>query len=100
MALGPPPCRTICKNPRVFGLSGANLAASPEPEEIALIASCPSGERASSTAAARAAAVLALVASAVRHHEHAALGTGWRALVRIPLFRRLWSPVRPDGWQH
>src|SRR5208283_5398931 len=36
-----------------------------------------------STATARAAAVLALVARSVRHHQHAALGAGWRTLVRV-----------------
>src|SRR6476646_8589751 len=88
MALGPAPCRTMCRNPRAFGFSGASLAASPEPEESALIASYPWFVPLASTAAARAAAILALVAGPVRHHEHAALGARRRALVRVPRLGR------------
>src|SRR5580704_74285 len=78
----------MCKNPRAFGFSGAGLAASPEPEECTLIVSCPSAEAASSTAPARAAAVLALVARAIRHHEHAAFGAGGRTFMRVSLLQR------------
>src|SRR5437867_10408408 len=37
MALGPPPCLTMWRNPRVFGFAGASFAATPDPEESALI---------------------------------------------------------------
>src|SRR5579864_768676 len=77
----------MCKNPRALGFAGASLAASPEPEKCTLIVSWPSVVPMSSTAAARAAAVLALVARPVRHHEHAALRAGGRAFVRVSLLQ-------------
>src|SRR6267378_2464049 len=83
MACGPAPCLTMCKNPLVLGLAGASRAATPEPEGRALIAFVLSPVLCASTAAARAAAVFALVARAVRYHQHAALGAGWRAFVRV-----------------
>src|SRR5216684_8215467 len=87
MALGPPPCLTMWRNPRVFGFSGGfsrdSRAAVPEPEERALIVGVLSPVFRSSTASARAAAVLALVARTVRHHQHAALAARRRALPRV-----------------
>src|ERR1700720_2664087 len=83
MACGPAPCLTMCKNPLVLGLAGASRAATPEPEESALIVSVLSPVLCSSTAAARAAAIFALVARAVRHHQHAALAARRRAFVRV-----------------
>src|SRR5712691_124679 len=38
MALGPPPCLTMWRKPRVLGFTGASRAATPEPEGRALIA--------------------------------------------------------------
>src|SRR5258708_20359727 len=97
MALGPPPCLTMWRNPRVFafcgGFSGASLAAVPEPEERALIVGVLSPVFRSSTASARAAAIFAFVARAVRHHQHAALAARRRAFMPIarprPRDRRL-----------
>src|SRR5467141_1454348 len=83
MALGPAPCLTIWRNPRVLGFAGASRAATPEPEGRALIALVLASLLCSSAAAAGAAAVFAFVASAVRHHQHAAFAACRRAFVRI-----------------
>src|SRR3977135_3040024 len=93
MALGPPPCLTMCKKPRVLGFAGASRAATPEPEGSALIVGVLSAVFRFSTAIARAAAVLALVARAVRHHQHAALAARGRALVRVRQLHRLYRPI-------
>src|SRR4029077_12933279 len=94
----------MCRNPRAFGFSGASLAASPEPEVRALIVPYLLFAPPASTAAARAAAILALVAGAVRHHEHAALGTRRCTLVRVTRLHLLRHPVCPAGrqdcWRH
>src|SRR5216684_2391323 len=98
MALGPPPCLTMWRNPRVFGFSGGfsrdSRAAVPEPEERALIVGVLSPVFRSSTASARAAAVLAFVASAVRHHQHAAFAARRRALVRVCRLCGIYFPAR------
>src|SRR6266702_1224045 len=83
MAWGPPPCLTMWRNPRVLGFAGASRAATPEPEGRALIALVLSSLLCALAAAARAAAVFAFVAGAVRHHQHAALAARRRALVRV-----------------
>src|SRR6266850_3890590 len=83
MDCGPAPCLTMCKNPLVFGLAGASRAAAAEPEGSALIVSVLSPVLCSSTASARAATVFALVARAVRYHQHAALAARRRAFVRV-----------------
>src|SRR5260370_25923564 len=83
MAWGPPPCLTMWRNPRVLGFDGASRAATPEPEGRALIALVFSSLLCSLAAAARAAAIFALVARAIRHHQHAALAARWRALVGV-----------------
>src|SRR3984893_6305046 len=88
MALGPAPCLTMWRNPRVLGSAGASRAAAPEPEGRALIVSVVSSLLCVSAAAARAAAVFAFVARAVRHHQHAALAARRRALVGIAQFWR------------
>src|SRR5467141_5201958 len=88
MALGPPPCLTMCKKPRVLGFAGASRAATPEPEGSALIVGVLSAVFRFSTATARAAAVFALVARAVRHHQHAALAACGCAFMRIGQLRR------------
>src|SRR5258708_22146663 len=91
MAVTPAPCLTMCKKPRVPGFAGASLAATPEPEERALIVFVVRSLLCWSTASARAAAVLAFVARAVRHHQHAALAARGRALVGIA---QLWRGQR------
>src|SRR5260370_33727452 len=98
MAVGPAPCLTICRKPRVLGLAGASRAATPEPEGWALIVfgvlASPCGQEQrrkaaatwpvlASTAAARAAAVFAFVAGAVGHHQHAALAARGPAFIRV-----------------
>src|SRR5260370_8017319 len=83
MAWGPPPCLTMWRNPRVLGFDGASRAATPEPEGRALIALVFSSLLCSLAAAARAAAIFALVARAIRHHQHAALAHRWRALMGV-----------------
>src|SRR5712692_1306872 len=83
MAWGPAPCRTICRNPRVLGLAGASRAATPAPDGRALIGYVLSTLLCPLAASARAAAVLAFVARAVRHHQHAALAARGRALMCI-----------------
>src|SRR6266566_603539 len=88
MAWGPAPCLTIWRNPRVLGFAGASRAATPEPEGRALIALVFSSLLCSSAAAAGAAAVFAFVASAVRHHQHAALAARRSAFMRIGQLRR------------
>src|ERR1700719_437275 len=85
-ALVPPPCRAMRKNPRVFGLRGVSCAAVAAPDWVALISLwAPPGVTPSAllklAAARRAAAVFALVARPVRHHQHAALGAGRSAFV-------------------
>src|SRR5216684_7414248 len=97
MALGPAPCLTMCRNPWVLGLAGASRAATPEPDGRALIGYVLLTLLCFSAAAARAAAVFAFVASAVRHHQHAALAAGRRAFVRIRRFKRPWHPIRACG---
>src|SRR5437879_10579593 len=87
MAWGPAPCLTMWRNPRVLGFVGASRAATPEPEGRALIALVFSSLLCSSAAPARAAAVFALVARAVRHHQHAALTARRRAFMRIGQLR-------------
>src|SRR5229473_3205006 len=87
-APGPPPCRAMRRNPLVFGLSGASLAAIAAPGWDVLISlwASPLGSFGASpelAAPGSAAAVLALVASPVRHHQHAALGASRRTLVRV-----------------
>src|ERR1700741_3415349 len=86
-AVGPPPCRSIWRYPWVLGLSGTSRAATPEPDGRALIGFVLSPVHCTSTAAAGAAAVLAFVACAVRHHQHAALAARRRALVRVSQLR-------------
>src|SRR2546423_8008680 len=81
MVWGPTPCLTMWRNPRVLRFGGARCAATPEPEGRALIALVLAFLL--SAASARAAAVLTFVASAVRHHQHAALAARRRALVGI-----------------
>src|SRR5438309_7695509 len=83
MAWGPAPCLTIWRNPRVLGFAGASRAATPEPEGRALIAIVLSSLLYASAATAGAAAILAFVACAVRHHQHAALAARRRTFVRI-----------------
>src|SRR5260370_29219077 len=96
MALGPPPCRAMCRTPRVFGFSGGffgdSRAAVPEPEERALIVG--GALTCLSTASAGAATVLAFVASAVRHHQHAAFAARRRALVRVCRLCGIYFPAR------
>src|SRR5437016_11635133 len=91
MALGPAPCLTMWRNPRVLGFAGAIRAATPEPEGRALIAFVLLSLLSFSAAPARAAAVLAFVARAVRHHQHAAFAARRRALVGIA---QLWRGQR------
>src|SRR6266403_5967887 len=91
MALGPAPCLTMWRNPRVLGFAGASRAATPEPEERALIVFVVSSLLCVSAASAGAAAVFAFVACAVRHHQHAALAACRRALVGIA---QLWRGQR------
>src|SRR5260370_655074 len=83
----PPPCRAMRRNPLVLGLSGASLAAINAPRWDVLIDLWASSASFSGspklTAPRSAAAVLALVASPVRHHQHAALGASRRTLVRV-----------------
>src|SRR5882724_5220939 len=88
MAWGPPPCLTMWRNPRVLGFAGASRAATPEPEERALIAFVFLSLLCCLAAAARAAAIFAFVASAVRHHQHAALAARRRAFMGIGQLRR------------
>src|ERR1700680_4803118 len=88
MALGPAPCLTMWRNPRVLGFAGASRAATPEPEERALIVFVVLSLLCVLAASARAAAVFAFVARAVRHHQHAALAACRRALVGIAQFWR------------
>src|ERR1700719_1741586 len=88
MALGPAPCLTMWRNPRVLGFAGASRAAAPEPEGRALIAFVVSSLLCVSAASARAAAVFAFVARAVRHHQHAAFAARRRALVGVAQFWR------------
>src|SRR5437016_12648178 len=83
MALGPAPCLTMCRNPRVLGFAGASRAATPEPDGRALIAFVLSSLLAFSATSARAAAVLAFVARAVRHYQHAAFAARRPALVSL-----------------
>src|ERR1041384_1111160 len=101
MAWGPAPCRSIWRKPRVLGWDGASCAATPEPEGCALIVLAFSrlargflsldlahpgtwlSEIRHSAAAAGAAAVLALITSAIGHHQHAALAAGRRAFMRV-----------------
>src|SRR5256885_1394987 len=83
MAWGPTPCLTMWRNPRFLRFGGASRAATPEPEGRALIAFVLAFLLSFSAASARAAAVLTFVASAVRHHQHAALAARRRALVGI-----------------
>src|SRR6266851_1061701 len=97
MALGPPPCLAMWRNPRVFRFSGASRAAVPVPEERALIVGVLSPVLRSSTASAGAAAILAFVASAIRHHQHAALAARRRALVGVCRLQWLWHPIRSAG---
>src|SRR5437660_1193204 len=80
MACGPAPCLTIWRNPRVLGFAGASRAATPEPEGRALIAIVLSSLLYASAATAGAAAILAFVACAVRHHQHAAFAACRRML--------------------
>src|SRR5712664_4615293 len=91
MAVTPAPCRTMCKKPRVPGFAGASRAATPEPEGKALIAFVVSSLLCFSAASARAAAVFAFIACAVRHHQHAALAACRRALVGVA---QLWRGQR------
>src|SRR6266403_3373032 len=91
MVWGPPPCLTMWRNPRVFGFTGASRAATPEPER-ALIAFVVSSLLCVSTASTRAAAIFALVACPVRHHQHAALAARGCALMRVSRFQ---VPKRP-----
>src|SRR5213082_239345 len=91
MACGPAPCLTMWRNPRVLGFAGASRAATPEPEGRALIAFVLSSLLSFSAASARAAAVFAFVARAVRHHQHAAFAARRRALVGIA---QLWRGQR------
>src|SRR5216683_7556410 len=97
MALGPAPCLTMCRNPRVLRFAGASRAATPEPEGRALIAFVLAFLLCFSAASARAAAVLTFVASAVRHHQHAALAARRRALVGVCRLQWLWHPIRSAG---
>src|SRR5438270_3820708 len=83
MAWGPAPCLTIWRNPRVLGFAGASRAATPEPEGRALIAIVLSSLLYASAATAGAAAILAFVACAVRHHQHAAFAACRRSFMRI-----------------
>src|SRR5438105_15225044 len=92
MAWGPTPCLTMWRNPRVLRFAGASRAATPEPEGSALIALVLAFLLSFSAASAGAAAVLTFVASAVRHHQHAALAARRRSLVRIA---SLWRGQRP-----
>src|SRR5437867_811051 len=91
MACGPAPCLTMWRNPRVLGFAGASRAATPEPEGRALIAvvlsSLLCSSAAAAGAAAGAAAIFAFVASAVRHHQHAALAACRRAFVGVGQLR-------------
>src|SRR5258708_12737936 len=91
MAWGPAPCRTMCRNPCVLGFAGASRAATPEPEERALIVFVVSSLLCFSAASARTAAVFAFVARAVRHHQHAALAARRRALMGVA---QLWRGQR------
>src|SRR6266478_3178742 len=91
MALGPAPCLTMWRKPRVLGFAGASRAATPEPEERALIVFVVSSLLCVLAASARAAAIFAFVACAVRHHQHAALAARRRALVGIA---QLWRGQR------
>src|ERR1700741_688772 len=88
MALGPPPCLTMWRNPRVFGFTGASRAATPEPEGRALIAIRLLSLLCFLAATAGAAAIFALVACAVRHHQHAALAACGCAFMGIGQLRR------------
>src|SRR6266513_3999201 len=91
MALGPAPCLTMWRKPRVLGFAGASRAATAEPEGRALIVYVVSSLLCVSAASARAAAVFAFVARTVRHHQHAALAARRRALVGIA---QLWRVQR------
>src|SRR5467141_4885238 len=91
MALGPAPCLTMWRKPRVLGFAGASRAATPEPEERALIVFVVSSLLCFSAASARAAAVFAFVACAVGHHQHAALAARRRALMGVA---QLWRGQR------
>src|SRR6266851_8996190 len=75
------------RKPLVLGLSVASVVAITAPGWDALIDLWASPGSFSGSpklaAAGSAAAVLALVASSVRHHQHAALGASRRALVRV-----------------
>src|SRR6267142_5063475 len=93
MAWGPPPCLTMWRNPRVLGFTGASRAATPEPEERALIAFVFLSLLCCLAAAARAAAIFAFVASAVRHHQHAALAARRRAFMSVRQLQWLWRPI-------
>src|SRR5690349_9933413 len=123
MAWGPAPCLSMWRKPRVLGWAGASRAATPEPEGWALIVLgfsllardilshsfdasvafpfertprfASNDNPRCSAAATGAAAVFAFVASAVGHHEHAALATGRRAFMGIGRLERRRHPVRP-----
>src|SRR2546427_12134825 len=92
------------RNPRVFGFpggfAGASCAATPVPEGWALIAFVLSPVLSFSAAAAGAAAILAFVACAVRHHQHAALAACRRAFVRVRQLQWLGSPICSARCQH
>src|SRR6266404_4845135 len=89
-APGPPPCRAMRRKPLVLGLSVASVVAITAPGWDALIdlwaspGSCRSSAKLA--AAGSAAAVLAFVASAIGHHQHAAFGAGRRAFMGVARF--------------
>src|SRR5215471_4363863 len=99
------------RKPRASCLAGASRAATAEPEGSALIefvlfspvlVASDGGVKPPPqlAAAARAAAVFAFVASAVRHHQHAALAACRRSFVGIRQLERLRCPVGPTTCQN
>src|SRR6266446_44169 len=93
IAPGPVPCRAMRRKPLVLGLSVASVVAIAAPGWDVLIelwaSPGSSGSSAKLAAAGSAAAVLALVAGPIGHHQHAAFGAGRRAFVRVARFEGL-----------
>src|SRR5712692_6720146 len=104
MEPAPVPWRRMCRKPFSFFMAARASGGSAPRAGVALMSgvNLPRGfqgivlavrslhsQRWNPLAAPRsAAAVLTLVAAAIRRHQHAALGAGWRAFVQIAQFRR------------
>src|SRR5258708_3204986 len=101
MVPGPAPWRTMCKKPWALGFSCTSPACMAGPVGVALMSRWASSTLSGLSAAARcAAAVFALIACAVGHHQHAALGAGWGAFVGVALFCGGRRVAGRDGGEH